>query len=72
MALVDVAVELREALLLVAVDVVREGVARLLDRLEEGVEQRPARRAALEHERAVVAAELVVSRGRKAFSMRLK
>lgn len=37
---VDVAVELREALLAVAVDVVGQGVPGLLDGLEEGAEQR--------------------------------
>ena len=55
----DVAVERREALLAVAVDVARELVAGLLDGLEERVEQRARRRAALEHERPVAAAVLV-------------
>ena len=54
-AAVDVAVEGREALLPVPVDVVGERVARLLHRLEERLEQRVRRRAALEHERAVAA-----------------
>ena len=59
-AVVHVAVEHREALLLVAVDVIGQRVARLLHGLEEGVEERPARRPALEHERPVVAAPGVV------------
>ena len=58
-AVVDVAVEGGEALLLEAVDVVRERVSRLLHRLEERLEQRARGGAALEHERAVAAAELV-------------
>ena len=62
-AVVHVAVERGESLLAIAVDVVGERVARLLDRREEGLEQRSARGAALEHERTRVAAEGVV-RGR--------
>ena len=58
-AAADVAVELGEALLPVAVDVVGERVAGLLHRFEEGAEQRVGRRPALEHERPAVAAELV-------------
>ena len=61
-AVVDVAVERREALLLVAVDVLRQRVAGLCARLEERLEQRARRRAALEHERAVAAAPLVRAR----------
>ena len=61
-AAVDVAVEGREALLPVPVDVVRERVARLLHRVEERVEERARRRAALEHERTVAAAPLVGAR----------
>ncbi len=55
-ALVDVAVEGREALLPVAVYVVGELVPRLLHRLEERIEQRAGSRAALQHERSGVAA----------------
>lgn len=62
----DVAVEGREALLLVAVDVVGARIARFLDGLEEGAEQRVGGGAAFEDERAVVAAELVVGLGREA------
>ena len=61
---VHVAVEGREPLLAVAVHVVRERIAGLLNRREERVEQRALRRAALEYERAVVPAEGIVdSRG---------
>ena len=52
----------REALLAVAVHVVGELVAGLLHRLEERAEQRIGRRAPLEHERTVAAAELVGAR----------
>ena len=55
-AVVHVAVERREALLPVAVDVVGEVVAGLLGRLEEGLEQRARRRPALQDQRALVAA----------------
>ena len=65
-AVVHVAVELGEALLAVAVHVVGERVAGLLDGLEERVEERPLRRSALEHERAVVPAERIVRCGREA------
>ena len=58
----DVAVELRETLLPVAVHVVRERVARLLHGGEERVEQRPLSRAALEDQRAVSPAPLVGAR----------
>ena len=63
---VHVAVELGEALLAVAVHVVGERVAGLLHGREEGVEQRAARRAALQHQRAVMSAERVVGRRREA------
>ena len=71
-AAVDVAVERREALLAVAVDVVGQRPARLLRGLEQRVEQRAARRAALEHERTVPAAPLVGARqaGLHAFEVR--
>ena len=59
-AAVDVPIERRKALLAVAVDVVGELVAGLLDGPEEGPEQRAGGRAALEDERAVVAAKRVV------------
>ncbi len=62
----DVPVELREALLAVAVDVVGRRIAGLLRRLEERGEQRVRRRPALEAERAAVAAERVVRFGREA------
>ena len=55
-----------EALLAVAVDVVGERVAGLLHGVEERLEQRVGDRAPLEHERAVVAAVLVVGRGGEA------
>ena len=55
----DVAVEGREALLSVAVDVGGEFVAGLLGRLEEGLEKRVRGRAALELQRPVAAAILV-------------
>ncbi len=58
-AAVHVAVERREPLLPVAVDVVGERVARLLHRLEERPEQRGVRRPPLEDERAAAAAPLV-------------
>src|SRR3989304_823127 len=57
-AAADVAVEGREALLAEAVDVVAEGVTGLLHGREEGPEQGAAGRAALPHQRPVVAAEL--------------
>ena len=64
-AAVEVAVELREALLAVAVDVVGQRVARLLHGVEERREERVLGRAALEHERAVAAAPVVgAGRGR--------
>ena len=72
-AAVDVAVERREALLAVAVDVVGQRVAGLLHRLEEGAEQRVGGRAPLEHERPGVPAEGVVDARRPGrFSIRLK
>src|SRR5581483_12478311 len=55
----DVAVELREALLAVPVDIVGQRVARLLDGGEEGVEQRPFGGTALEDERPVAATPVV-------------
>ncbi len=55
-AAVDVAVERRETLLPVAVDVVGQGVAGLLHRLEEGPEQRARRGPSLEDKRPLVAA----------------
>ena len=58
-AAVDVAVELREPLLPVAVDVVGQRVAGLLHGLEERAEQRVVGRAALQHQRAVAAAPVV-------------
>ncbi len=58
-AAVDRPVELREALLPVAVHVVGERIARLLHRVEERVEERRRRRSALEHERPLAAAPLV-------------
>ena len=61
-AAVDVAVKGGKALLLVAVDVVGERIARLLDGGEERLEQRVDRRAALHLQRPVVAAERVVGR----------
>ncbi|MDH6501180.1 hypothetical protein M2156_007399 [Streptomyces sp. SAI-149] len=63
---VDVAVELGEAFLPVAVDVLGGRVAGLLGGLLEGGEERVGGRAALQDERAVVAAELVVRVGREA------
>ena len=65
-AAVDVAVERPEALLAVAVDVIREPVAGLLGGLEEGAEQGAGGRSALEHEGAVVTPERVVGRRREA------
>ena len=59
----DVPIERREALLAVAVHVLGSGVARLLDGLEERVEERARGRAALQDERPVVAAIRVVGRG---------
>ncbi len=56
---VDVAVEGREALLPVAVDVVGERVPGLLHGLEEGPEQRAGGRTALHDERAAATAPLV-------------
>ena len=58
-AAVQVAVEPREALLAVAVDVVGARVARLDGRVEERREERVVGRPALEHERAVAAAPVV-------------
>ena len=58
-AAVDVPVELREPLLPVAVDVVRQRVAGLLRRLEERPEQRVLGRPALEQQRTVAAAPVV-------------
>ncbi len=58
-AAVDVAVEPREALLPVAVDVVGQRVAGLLRGLEEGAEQRVRRRPALDPERPAAAAPVV-------------
>ena len=62
----DVPVELREALLPVAVDVVGEREARLLHRGKERVEQWALGRPPLEGERAAVPAERVVRRGGEA------
>ena len=59
----DVPVERAEAFLAVAVDVVGQRVARLLDGIEERTEQRPRRRPALEDERAGMPAIGVVLRG---------
>ena len=61
-AAMDVAIEGREALLLVPVDVVGEGVARLLNGLEECLEEGARSGATLEHERAVATPELVSAR----------
>ena len=61
----DVAVERREALLAVAVDVLGQRVAGLLDALEERGEERVRRRAALQDQGAVVAAPRIVGRGRE-------
>ena len=58
----DVAVEGREALLAVAVDVARERVAGLLGGLEERLEERVRGGAALELQRAVAAAVLIRAR----------
>ena len=70
-AAVDVAVELGEALLLVAVDVVGERVAGLLGRLEERVEQRVGRPG---HARAPAARRRRGTRPRRpgSVSIRLK
>ena len=65
---VDVPIEGREPLLAVAVDVVGELVAGLLHRFEEGAEQRARGRAAFQHQRPGVAAELVVGVGGQARS----
>ena len=64
-AAVDVAIELAEAFLAVAVDVVGQRVAGLASAREERAEQRVRRRAALEDERAVVTAPRVVRCSRK-------
>ena len=56
-ATVDGAIEGGEALLPVAVDVVREWIAGLLHRGEERLEQRARGRSTFENERAVMAAE---------------
>ena len=56
---VDVAVEGGEAFLAEAVDVLGELVPSLLDRFEERLEERAGGRAALEHQRAVAATELI-------------
>src|SRR5437868_4384513 len=61
-ATVDGAIERSEALLPVAVDVVREWVAGLLHRCEERLEQRARGRSTLENEWAVMAAELAAVR----------
>ena len=61
-AAVEVAVEAREPLLPVAVHVVGQRVAGLLDGLEEGPEQRVLGRASLQDERPVAAAPLVGAR----------
>ncbi len=63
---VDVAVERREALLPVAVDVVGQVVARLLAGREERGEERVGGRTALQHQRAVMAPPRIVGRGRQA------
>src|SRR4051795_7861714 len=55
----DVAVEAREALLPVAVDVAGELVSRLLHRVEERAEQRVDRGTALEHQRTGITPVLV-------------
>ncbi len=65
-ALVHVAVEGREALLAVAVHVLRQRVAGLLDGLEERAEQWVRRRAPLEDERTRPASPHVVRPGREA------
>ena len=62
----DVAVEAREALLALAVDIARQLVARLLDGLEEGAEEWVRGLASLETERTAVAAVGVVGVGRQA------
>ena len=62
----DVPVERGEPLLAIAVDVVGEVVAGLLARGEERREERVGRRTAFQDERARVAAERVVGRGREA------
>ncbi len=56
----NVPVKCVEALLSVAVHVVGQGVAGLLDRLEEGTEQRTGRGATLKDQRAVAAAPVVL------------
>ena len=65
-AVPDVPVERREALLAVAVHVIGPGVAGLLARPEERLEERVRRRTALERERAGVPAEGVLGVGREA------
>ena len=62
----DVAVEAREALLALAVDIDGQLVACLLDGLEEGAEEGVGGLAALETERTAVAAVGVVGVGRQA------
>ena len=58
----DVPIERREPFLPVAVDVLGQLVARLLDGLKEGGEQRARGRPALEDERTLVAAVRIVGR----------
>src|SRR3954454_19966835 len=58
-AAADRPVDLAEALLPVAVDIVGQLVAGLLHRLEEGAEEGSGRWTALEHDRPVAAAPLV-------------
>src|SRR5437879_4631357 len=61
-AVADVAIELREALLAVAVDVVGERVAGFLDCVEERTEERSLRGPALELQRPASAAPLIGAR----------
>ena len=61
-ATVEVAVEPREPLLPVSVHVVRQRVAGVLDRLEEGTEERVLGRAPLQDERPLPAPPLVGAR----------
>ena len=65
-AVVDVAIERRETLLAVAVDVVGQVVARLLAGREEGLEQRVRGRTTFQDQRPVMAAPRIVGRGGQA------
>ena len=65
-AVVDVAIERREPLLAVAVDVVGQVIAGLLAGGEERLEQRVRGRTALQDERPVMTAPRIVGRGREA------